>query len=141
MIRQPNDMAPSLNARRFGALVAVLNVITSGYFAVTSLVDPGALVPGGDQAAPKTYAAYMVVRSVVLLGGMAWLLALRAWRALALLLAFNGAVQIGDTAIGAAHHQVPQTIGPLVFAIALLTAAWLLAGRNPAPGRIRPTSQ
>ncbi|MGW2158949.1 hypothetical protein [Nonomuraea sp. NPDC001699] len=134
-------MATSLNARRFGALVAVLNVIASGYFAVTSLVDPGALVPGGDQAAPRTYAAYMVVRSVVLLGGMAWLLALRAWRALALLLAFNGAVQLGDTAIGAAHHQVPQTIGPLVFAVALLMAAWLLAGRNPARGRVQPASQ
>ncbi|MEU5864373.1 hypothetical protein ABZ815_24595 [Nonomuraea sp. NPDC047529] len=134
-------MATSLNARRFGALVAVLNVIASGYFAVTSLVDPGALVPGGDQAAPRTYAAYMVVRSVVLLGGMAWLLALRAWRALALLLAFNGAVQLGDTAIGAAHHQVPQTIGPLVFAVALLMAAWLLTGRNPARGRVQPASQ
>ncbi|KUM85750.1 hypothetical protein AQI88_41590 [Streptomyces cellostaticus] len=113
-------------------------MVTSGYFAVSGLVDPGGLVPGGDQAAPRTYAAYLAARSLVLLGAMVWLLALRAWRSLGLLLALNGAVQIGDATIGAAHHQVPQTIGPLVFAAALLIAAWLLAGRNPAPGRIRP---
>ncbi|WP_433345830.1 hypothetical protein ACQP25_25330 [Microtetraspora malaysiensis] len=141
MIRHPNDMVTSLNARRFGALVTLLTVTTSGYFAVSSLADPGGLVPGGDQAAPKTYAAYMAARSAVLLGGMVWLLALRAWRSLGLLLALNGAVQIGDAAIGAAHHQVPQTIGPLVFAAALLIAARLLAGRNQAPGQIRPTSR
>ncbi|MEV6036097.1 hypothetical protein AB0L65_33420 [Nonomuraea sp. NPDC052116] len=141
MIRNPKDMAPSLNVRRFGALVVLLTVVTSGYFAVSSLADPGGLVPGGDQAAPRTYAAYMAARSVVLLGGMVWLLARHAWRSLGLLLALNGAVQIGDAAIGAAHRQVPQTIGPLVFAAALLIAAWLLTGRNPTPGRIRPTSR
>jgi len=133
-------MATSVNARWFGGLVVLLTVVTSGYFAISSLVDPGRLVSGGDQAAPKTYAAYMVARSVVLLGGMVWLLALRAWHSLGLLLALNGSVQIGDAVIGAAHHQVPQTIGPLVFAAALLIAARLLTGRNPAPGRIRPTS-
>src|SRR5437867_4422413 len=120
MIRKPNDMVPSLNARRFGGLVALLTVVTSGYFAVSSLVDPGGLVPGGDQAAPRTYAAYMVARSAVLLGAMVWLLAVRAWRSLGLLLALNGAVQIADALIGAAHHQIPQAIGPAVFAVALL---------------------
>ncbi len=132
-------MVPSLNARRFGGLVALLNVVASGYFTVSGLVDPGGLVDGGDQAAARTYAAYMSARSIVLLGGMVLLLAMRAWRPLGLLLALNGAVQIVDTVIGAAHHQVPQTIGPLVFAAALLSAAWLLGVRVPSPGRLRPT--
>jgi hypothetical protein len=134
-------MVPSLNARRFGGLVALLTVVTSGYFAVSGLVDPGGLVPGGDQAASRTYASYMAARSIVLLGGMLWLLAVRAWRSLGLLLALNGAVQIADAVIGAAHHQVPQTIGPLVFAAALLLAARSLGGRPPSLARIRPTSR
>ena len=117
----------------------VLTVIASGYFTVSGLVDPGGLVPGGDQPASRTYAAYMAARSVVLLGGMIWLLAVRAWHLLGLLLALNGAVQIADALIGAAHRQVPETVGPLVFAAALLSAAWLLVGRTrtsagvPAP--------
>lgn len=140
MIRHPNDMAPSVNVRRFGGLVALLTVVTSGYFTVSSLVDPGGLVPGGDQAAPRTYAAYMAARSIVLLGGMVWLLAIRAWRSLGLLLALNGAVQIVDAVIGAVHQQVPQTIGPLLFATALLAAARLLGVRARPLGRIRQTS-
>ncbi|MEU1408636.1 hypothetical protein ABZ471_41250 [Streptomyces sp. NPDC005728] len=116
-------------------------MVTSGYFAVSSLVDPGGLVHGGDRSASRTYAAYMAARSVVLLGGMLWLLAVRAWKPLGLLLALNGTVQIADAVIGAAHHQIPQTIGPLVFAAALLPAARLLGGLTPTPGRIRPTSQ
>ncbi|KIZ16549.1 hypothetical protein [Streptomyces natalensis] len=49
-------------------------------------------------------------------------------------------IRAGWYLIGATHHQVPQTIGPLVFAAALLIAARLLAGRTSASGRIRPTS-
>ncbi|MEU9119274.1 hypothetical protein AB0C96_05340 [Streptomyces sp. NPDC048506] len=141
MIRQPNNMAPSLNARRFGGLVALLTTVASGYFAVSGLVDPGGLVHGGDQAAARTYAAYLAARSIVLLGGMVWLLVVRAWRPLGLLLALNGVVQLADAVIGAAHHQVPQTIGPLVFAAALLLAARLLGVRAPLPGRLRPASR
>ncbi|OXY98460.1 hypothetical protein BEK98_06295 [Streptomyces diastatochromogenes] len=132
-------MVPSVNARRFGGLVALLTVVTSGYFTVSSLVDPGGLVPGGDQVAPRTYAAYMAARSIVLLGGMVWLLAIRAWRSLGLLLALNGAVQIVDAVIGAVHQQVSQTIGPLLFATALLTAARLLGVRARPLGRAGST--
>lgn len=133
-------MVPSVNVRRFGGLVALLTVLSSGYFTVSSLTDPGGLVPGGDQAASRTYAAYMAARSIVLLGGLVWLLAVRAWRSLGLLLALNGAVQIADAVIGALHQQVPQTVGPLMFAAALLTAARLLEVRTRPLGRLRPAS-
>ncbi|WP_251096648.1 hypothetical protein [Streptomyces sp. Caat 7-52] len=114
-------------------------MVSSGYFTVSSLVDPGGLVAGGDEAAPRTYAAYMAARSIVLLGGLVWLLAVRAWHSLGLLLALNGAVQIVDAVIGAVHQQAPQTIGPLLFAAALLTAARLLGVHARPLGRIRPT--
>jgi hypothetical protein len=108
-------------------LVAILTVIASGYFTVSGLVNPGALVPGGDTAAAKTFAAYLAARGAVLLGAMVWLLAVRAWRPLTLVFALNGVVQLVDMAIGVAHHQVARTVGPLCFAAALLIAAVSLA--------------
>jgi hypothetical protein len=135
MIRQPNDMVPSRNARVFAGLVAVLSVLSSGYFTVSGLVDPGQLVPGGGAAASRTFAAYVSARSIVLLGAVIWLLAVRAWRPLGLLLALNGAVQLIDASIGAVHHQVAQTVGPVCFAVALLVAAFLLGGRKLTPGQ------
>ncbi|GAA4626225.1 hypothetical protein GCM10023196_033570 [Actinoallomurus vinaceus] len=131
-------MAPSRNARRFGGAVAACTVAASGYFAVSGLVDPGGLVVGGGQAASRTYAAYMAIRGVVLLGALVWLLAVRAWRPLGLLLALNGAVQLGDAVIGAVHGQVPQTAGPVVFAVALFAAARPLGGLTANPEE-RPT--
>jgi hypothetical protein len=96
-------------------LVAILTVIASGYFTVSGLVNPGALVPGGDTAAAKTFAAYLAARGAVLLGAMVWLLAVRAWRPLTLVFALNGVVQLVDMAIGVAHHQVARTVGPPLF--------------------------
>jgi len=130
MIRLPNDMAPSRNVRVFVTSVAILTALASGYFAVSGLVSPGDLVPGGGASAAKTFAAYLAARSVVLLGAMLWLLAIRAWRPLGLLFALNGAVQCIDAIIGVAHHQLAQTVGPVCFAIALLVAARLLVGRR-----------
>jgi hypothetical protein len=119
----------------FCGLVAVLSVLSSGYFTVLGLVDPGALVPGGGVAASMAFAAYTSARSIVLLGAVIWLLVVRAWRPLGLLFALNGAVQLIDAAIGAAHHQVAQTVGPICFAVALLVAARLLGGLTLTPGR------
>jgi hypothetical protein len=133
MIRLPNDMAPSRNVRVFIVVVAASSALASGYFTVSGLVHPGGLVPGGGAPAAKTFAAYLAARSVVLLGAMLWLLAIRAWRPLGLLLALNGAVQCIDAIIGVAHHQLAQTVGPICFAIALLVAARLVLARSPAP--------
>ncbi|GAB3983731.1 hypothetical protein GCM10029978_091330 [Actinoallomurus acanthiterrae] len=65
---------------------------------------------------------------------MIWLLGVRAWRPFGLLLALNGAVQLGDAVIGAAHGQVPQTVGPVVFAVALFATARRLGGLTTRPG-------
>lgn len=136
MIRLPNGLVPSRNVRVFVTVVAVLTALASGYFAVSGLVNPGALVPGGGVAAAQTFAAYLAARSAVLLGAMLWLLVIRAWRPLGLVLALNGVVQIIDAVIGVAHHQVAQTVGPLCFAIVLLVAARSVIsdGSRPAVG-------
>ncbi len=131
----PGRAQPTRAVRVFAGIVAVASVLGSGYFIVRGLVDPGALVPGGDAEASRTFAAYMSARGIVLGAAMIWLLAVRSWRPLGLVLALNGAVQLVDAVIGAAHHEVPNTVGPLVFAIALLAAARTLGGLRLAPGR------
>ncbi|WP_123809695.1 hypothetical protein [Micromonospora globispora] len=113
----------------------MLTVLSSGYFTVSGLVRPGALVSGGEAAAARTYAAYLAARSIVLLGALMWLLVVRAWRALGLLLGLNGAVQLIDAAIGAAHHQIAQTVGPICFAVALFIAARKLGALTLTPGQ------
>ncbi|MCT9931020.1 hypothetical protein N5079_12405 [Planotetraspora sp. A-T 1434] len=104
-------------------VVTVATVVTSGYFAVSGLVDPGGLVPGGDAPAARTYAGYMAARGVVLLGAALWFAVARAWRPLRLVLALNAVVQSLDAGLGAARQEVAQTVGPAVFAAALFAAA------------------
>ncbi|NUW32634.1 hypothetical protein HTZ77_14505 [Nonomuraea sp. SMC257] len=125
-------MAPGRSARVFATVVVVLTVLSSGYFTVSGLLAPGILVPGGDAAAPRAFAAYMAARSIVLLGGLAVFAALRAWRPLALVLALNAGVQLVDAVIGATRHEVAQTLGPACFVLLLGAAAWSLL-RAPLP--------
>jgi hypothetical protein len=134
MIRQPNDMVPQRSVRLLAGCVIVASVIASGHLTFAGLVDPAGLGPGGDTTAARTYAAYVAIRSLVLLGALIWLRAVRAWRSLGLVFALNAAVQIGDAAIGVAHQQVAQTLGPAVFAVLLLWAARPLGGLTWRPG-------
>lgn len=96
---------------------------------MSGLTDPGGLVPGGDAHAARVYGAYMSVRSIVMLGALLGCAAVRAWRLLALVLALNGAVQVGDTVLGLVQRQVAESIGPACFAVALFAAGWWLTRR------------
>lgn len=136
MIRYPNNSV-TISTRVFAGAVAVTTAVSSGYFTVSGLADPGGLVQGGDAHAARVYAAYMSVRNVVLLGALLAGLAARAWRALALLFVLNGAVQVGDTVLGLVQRQVAQSIGPACFAMALFAAGWCLT-RRPRPRPERP---
>jgi len=121
---------PEFGEQGFAVVVTVVTVLSSGYFTVSGLLAPGILVPGGDAAAARVFAAYMAARSIVLLGGLALFAALRAWRALALALALNAGVQLVDTVVGATRHKLAQTLGPAFFALLLGAAAWSLMPRG-----------
>jgi hypothetical protein len=138
MIWQPNDLVP-LSARVFAVVVVAATAVSSGYFTVSGLADPGGLVPGGDAHAARVYAAYMSVRNIVLLGALLAGAAARAWRALALVLVLNGTVQVGDTVLGLVQRQVAQSVGPACFAAALFAAGWWLT-RRPQRRAERPAS-
>ena len=123
-------MAPDRLSRVLTSALVALTVVSSGYFAVGGLIDPGGLVPGGDAPAVRVFAAYLAARSAVLLGGLILFTALRAWRPLGLLLGLNAAVQLIDAVIGATQGRLPQTIGPACFALLLGAAAWRLGSRK-----------
>jgi hypothetical protein len=127
MIRLPNDKLPELKWRRVAAWVTVLTAVGSGYFVVLGLFDPGGLLPGGDGPAARVLGAYVGVRSAVLVVAALWLLLRRNWRALAVVLALNGAVQVLDTVLGVTRHQAVEAIGPALFAVALFVACTGLA--------------
>jgi hypothetical protein len=116
MIRLPNRLA----TKWFAVLLVGLTVVASGYFAVTGVVDPGALLPGGDSHAARLYAGYLFVRSAILLAALVWFAVRREWRTLALLLVLNGLVQAGDAVLGVIQHDAARIIGPASFAAALL---------------------
>ena len=118
-------------------MVMAATVVSSGYFAVSGLTDPGGLVPGGDAHAARVYAAYVSVRSIVMLGALLGCAAVGAWRPLALVLALNGGVQVGDTVLGLVQRQVAESIGPACFAVALFAAGWWLT-RRPQGGCGKP---
>ena len=120
MIRHPNRWYPE---EIFAAVVTVLLVLTSGYFAVLSVVAPGMVVRGGDTHAARVFGGYATARSVVLLGALAWAAATRHRPALPLLLALNGLVQAGDILVGVPQHDLMRILGPAGATVALFAAA------------------
>lgn len=129
-------MAADTTTHRVGfGLVALLTLASAAglaYFSVIGLADPGKLVEGGGTDGAKVFAGYMAVRGIVLIAALVGLLAMRAWRPLAWFLAFDAAVQFGDTVLGIENGKVAETIGPAVFTVLLAVAAIWLWRRAPA---------
>lgn len=85
---------------------------------------------GADASTVHAYAAYAGSRSLVLVGALVWCAWRRAWLPVSVLLGLNGLVQVLDTAIGAAQHDVAKTAGPACFAVLLLASSWWLHMTN-----------
>jgi len=132
MIRIQDGLVPNRPVRIFVSIVTVLTVLGLTYFGVLGFVDPAALAPGGDAEAATTFAGYMAARNVVMGVAALALLALRAWRALSVVLALNAAVQVLDTVLGLARADVAATVAPALIAVALIAAVAVLY-RQPAP--------
>ena len=107
-----DGLVPNRPVRIFVSIVTVLTVLGLTYFGVLGFVDPAALAPGGDAEAATTFAGYMAARNVVMGVAALALLALRAWRALSVVLALNAAVQVLDTVLGLARADVPRPLHP-----------------------------
>jgi hypothetical protein len=126
MIRIQNDLVLKGSAQWFVIVVTLFAALGLGFFAVLGLVDPGALVPGGDTEAARQFASYLGPRNLALGGAAVLLLALRHWRALGLVLVLMALVQAGDAILGAIRQEALQTISPAVIAMALLSAAAMI---------------
>lgn len=126
MIRMPNNLAPNTSQRIFIRVVTVLAALGLGFFAVLGLLDPGAMVPGGDAEGARVFASYMATRNVVLGGAALLLLARRAWPALGLVLVLNAVVQALDAVLGLVRQEVLETVSPAVIAVALFAASAMI---------------
>ncbi|WP_163569756.1 hypothetical protein [Fodinicola feengrottensis] len=107
----------------FVSVVTVATVVTTMFLVIGGLLT----------AARTTLGDYDTVRNVALCLAMTWPLLRRAWYPLSLVLWIGFAIQLGDTVVGALHHEVPETVGPLCFAVALFLAAYGLS-RSTADG-------
>lgn len=109
----------------------------SGGFAVAALVDPGLILPEGQEATPAAgfYAKLFAARSLPISTAVLTLTLLRSTNWLGAFLALAGLVQAADALIGAGYRNRAQTIAPAAAAtIHLASARWLLRGR-PQPWR------
>lgn len=104
-----------------------------GFFGVLGLVDPAALAPGGDAEAAEIFASYMSTRNLVLCVAAVLFLALRAWRALSLVLGLNAVVQALDAVLGAVRGDILETVSPAVIAVVLLAAVAALLSSDTVP--------
>lgn len=122
MIRIQNDYVPKRAGQIFVGVVTVFAGLGMLVFAGLGLLDPGAMLPGGDAEAASVFAGYMAARNVVLGGAALVLLALRAWRPLSLVLVLNGLVQVLDMVLGAFRGELLETVSPAIIAVALFAA-------------------
>ena len=106
------------SAFRLAAWITAINVLVASGFAIAGLVAPQAILPPG--AAPgeasSVFALYAAARSLPLAAFALWAIARRNVRALIVLGALAGVVQLFDAGVGLVQHDLGKTIGPLVIA-------------------------
>ena len=116
--------------------IAAANVVAalgSGGSAVAAVVDPGVLLPEGNEVTPAAefYTKYFAARSVPLSTIVAALILLRSTNWLGAFLVFAGLVQAADALIGVSYRNRQQTFAPAAAAaIHLASARWLLRDRQ-----------
>lgn len=119
---------------RWWALATVNAVVTlvSGGFAAAAAVDPGVLLPEGQEATPAAtfYARYLAARSLPLAATTIVLVLRRSTNRLGAVLVLAGLVQAADALIGASYRNRAQMIAPAAASACHLASAWwLLRGR------------
>jgi hypothetical protein len=115
--------------------IAVANAaaaLGSGGFAVAAVVNPGLLLPEGNEVTPAAefYAKMFAARSLPLSAAVTALILLRSTDRLSAFLIVAGVVQAADALIGASYRNRGQTLAPAAAAaLHFASARWLLRGR------------
>ncbi len=109
----------------------------SGGSAVAVLVDPGLLLPEGQEVTPAAefYAKMYAARSLPLSAMVVAFILLRSHSWLGAFLVFAGVVQAADSLIGASYRIRGQAIVPAAAAAIHLASAWWLLRDRSRPWR------
>ena len=115
---------PARAARIFAYVVGFLVVVVAGLYAIGIGLAPGKMVVDGDSVAATIYAHRVALRSLIIVGLLGVVLLRRNWSLIWLALLLNGIMQGGDAVLGALRGSAADSVGPLVMALLLVSAAW-----------------
>jgi hypothetical protein len=114
---------------RGASIVTGINVLVASGFSLAALISPQAVLPGPDapSRASQIFALYAAARTIPL--SLFALVAIYRQSAKALLVlgALAGVVQLLDAGVGALQGDVGKTIGPLVIAALQFISVFFLA--------------
>ncbi len=116
-------------AMRGASIVTGINVLVASGFSLAGLVSPQSVLPVADTPthASQIFALYAAARTIPLAVFAFVAIYRQSAKALLVLGALAGAVQLLDAGVGAFQGDVAKTIGPLVIAALQFVAVFFLA--------------
>ena len=116
-------------AMRGASIVTGINVLVASGFSLAALVSPQSVLPGADapSRASQIFALYAAARTIPLALCVFAAIYRQSAKALLVLGALAGVVQLLDAGVGALQGDVGKTIGPLVIAALQFVSVFFLA--------------
>jgi hypothetical protein len=116
-------------AMRGASIVTGINVLVASGFSLAGLVSPRSVLPGADTPgnASQIFALYAAARTIPLALFVLVAIYRQSAKALLVLGALAGAVQLLDAGVGAFQGDVGKTIGPLAIAALQIVSVFFLA--------------
>jgi hypothetical protein len=123
-------------AMRAASVVTGVNVLVASGFSLAGLVSPQSVLPGADAPthASQIFALYAAARTIPLALFVFAAIYRQSAKALLVLGALAGVVQLLDAGVGVFQGDVGKTIGPLAIAALQFVAVFFLARTVDAEG-------
>lgn len=115
---------------RAASIVTAINVLVASGFSLAGLISPQSVLPTaaeGLSRASQIFALYAAARTIPLALFVLAAIYRQSVKALVVLGALAGAVQLLDAGVGAFQGDVGKTLGPLVIAALQFVAVFFLA--------------
>ena len=114
---------------RGASIITGINVLVASGFSLAGLISPQSVLPGADTPThgAQIFALYAAARTIPLAIFVFAAIYRQSARALLILGALAGVVQLLDAGVGAFQGDVGKTIGPLSIAVLQFVAVFFLA--------------
>jgi hypothetical protein len=116
-------------AMRGASIVTGVNVLVASGFSLAGLVSPQSILPGADAPSDASliFALYAAARTIPLALFVLLAIYRQSAKALVVLGALAGVVQLLDAGVGVFQGDLGKTFGPLAIAALQLVAVFFLA--------------